>query len=298
MIVRLPKRLSFFWLLLASLALAAPADAQTGGERHTFDVRHERDASLEATFNLALGSVQIGHAARGQLFQALIDLEDENLMPALSVHRRGEVAVVHLGFEDGAHSGVSVRGLRNRSRNTWQLNFDNRIPLDLRFTLGLVDADLNLTGLTVERLKIVAGMANTRLVFDRRNRVEMERLDIEAGAARFTAESLGNARFQNLSFSGGAGSFELDFSGARLPAGARADIEVGVARLRIRLPENRAVVLTVPDSWLTRVDVPTGYTRHSRGVWHSPLVRREEDAFHISIKAGMGRVTCETVAAN
>jgi hypothetical protein len=295
MIFQLPHRLPTFGFILAGLLLAASVRAQTGGERHTFDVLHERDARLEATFNLALGSIQIGRAARGHLFQAQVDLEDENLMPALDVHRRGEVAVVHLGFEDGAHSGLSLRGFRNRSRNTWQLNFDNRTPLDLRFTLGLADADLDFTGLTVDRLKIVAGMANTRLVFDRRNRVEMVRLDIEAGAARFTGESLGNARFHHMSFSGGAGSFELDFTGAQLPRGARADIDVGVARLRIRIPENKAVVLTAPDSWLTRIDVPDGYARAGRGVWHSPQVRRPEDAFHLNIKAGMGRVTCETV---
>lgn len=278
-----------------AIGVAASAAAQGSGERYAFDVPLGGEERVEGRFSLALGSITIGEAQRGQLFQVRADLQDENLRPALEVTRHDGLAILRLGFEEGSRSGVSLRGLWHRERNAWRLSFDRRTPLDLQFELGMADADLDFSGFSVERLRIRAGMASGRLRFDRRNRIEMQRLDIEAGAARFAAERLGNARFHELHFRGGAGSFELDFSGARLPAGARANIDVGVSHLRLRLPAHRPIVLTLPESRLARVSVPDGYIRQGNGVWHSPAVRDPRDALHIHIRAGLGRVVAESV---
>jgi|GEM_PF-2070556 len=286
-------------LLLAACALvAAPALARALADRYFFEVPRERTERLEGTFDLALGSVRIGEADPGFVFQADVTLEDGELRPELGLERDGRTARVRLGFERGKErQGVSWRGLRNRSENEWALYFDRHTPLDLTFSLGLAEADLDLTGFRVERLAVSAGMAPTRLAFRQRNPVEMEELRLEAGATRFSAQELGNARFRRMRFAGGAGSFELDFTGGPLPAGARAEVEVGVARLHLRLPEDKAVVLHAPDSWLARVAVPASYTRQGRGIWHSASVRDPATAFHLHVSAGVGRVTCETVAS-
>lgn len=281
-------------LLLLGLA-AIPALAALA-DRFTFDVPREGEERMEATLSLSLGTIEVGAAPAGRLITAEIELDDDRLVPALDTQRRGNTARVRLGFEEGTNTSVSWRGLRNRSRNHWIVGLSREIPLDLTFDLGLAEVDMDLTGLRVERLNVSAGMSTTRLAFAERNPVVMSHLAVDAGASRFTAEGLGNARFERLSFTGGAGSFTLDFNGAHLPAGARADIDVGVSRLRIMLPDDKAVVLHAPDSWLTRVDVPNGYTRASRGVWHSAHVREASEAFHMHINAGMGRVICETVA--
>jgi hypothetical protein len=285
--------------LLLACALAAVPVLAAVADRYYFEVPRERADRLEGTFDLALGSVSIGEAEPGFVFQAEVTLEESELRPELGLERDGRTAQVRLGFERGKErQGVSWRGFRNRSENEWALYFDRRTPLDLTFSLGLAEADLDFTGFRVERLQVSAGMAPTRLAFGSRNPIEMSELRLDAGATRFSAEGLGNARFRQMRFNGGAGTFDLDFTGGPLPSGARAHLDVGVARLRIRLPEDKAVVLHAPDSWLARVDVPDGYTRRSRGVWHSASVRDVNAAFHLHVNAGVGRVTCETVAAS
>jgi len=293
------RRLGYGAGLVLLLAIAVPAVAALIASQHSFEVERERgDRRVAGVFNLALGNVSISEAPRGVLFKAEVESDDEELKPTFDVQRRDGTVHLELGFASGSRStGVSWRNFRNRGSNTWNLYFDTRTPLDLRFDLGLSESDLDLTGFRVERLEISAGMATTRLAFDEPNPVVMERLSIDAGAARFTGEQLGNARFRQLSFKGGAGSFSLDFTGASLPHGARADIDVGVSRLRIRLPEDKAVVLHAPDSWLARVDVPVGYISQGGGIWHSARVRNPTDAFQLHINAGVGRVTCETVAS-
>jgi hypothetical protein len=264
-------------------------------DRVTFDVPLGSETRMEGSFSIALGTVTIGDAAPGHLFQAVVNLQDDRLQPQLSVTRRDDVARVELELDNASGSGgVSIGSLRGRSQNTWELAFRKDLPLDLSFDLGLADASLDFGGFQVERLVVNAGMATAHLSFDEPNPIVMQHLQIDAGAARFTGSSLGNARFERMVFRGGAGSFTLDFGGAVLPAGARADIDVGVSRLRIRLPEDKPVVLHAPDSWLTRVSVPRGYTRAGRDRWHSASVGDPAQAFHVNISAGVGRVSCET----
>src|SRR5690606_19912357 len=118
--------------------------------------------------------------------------------------------------------------------------------------------------------------------------------EIDAGMSRFEGRQLGNARFEQFILDGGAGSFDLDFTGGPLPPGAHAALDVGMASLRVALPADAPVVLYAPDSWLARVEVPNGFVKRGKGLWHSERVEREEDAFVVRIDAGMGKVTVVT----
>jgi hypothetical protein len=281
---------------LALLLLVATIGPVVAGltDRYVFEVPREGTTRFEGVFDLALGSVRIGEARPGMVFQAEVTIAEDQLRPDLRLDRANRYTNVRLGFESGsARQGVSLRGFRQRHRNEWLLYFDRETPLDLRFDLGLADADLDLSGFRVERLSLSAGMATTRLAFDRPNPVEMTDLRVDAGASRFRGEGLGNARFRRMVFNGGAGSYSLDFSGGPLPAGARADIDVGVSRVHLRLPEGHPVVLEAPESWLARIKVPAGYVNQGRGIWHSPEVRNPARAFHVRVNVGVGRVTCD-----
>lgn len=284
-------------LLLVALAALPALAAMT--ERYYFEVPHERETSLDAHFDLALGHVEIGKAEPGYLFQAEVALEDEAMVPGLDYRREGRAGRLALGFESGSKgkSGLTVRGFRVPEDNEWLLFFSDEVPLTLAFELGMADADLDFTGLQVQRLHVESGMAKTRLAFDTPNPVVMEHLRVDAGMARFHGQHLGNARFEHFAFEGGAGSFELDFSGGPLPAGARADLKVGMAALNVALPENTPVVLHAPESWLARVEIPNDYVKRGKGLWHSEHVRDEAAAFVVNIEAGMGKVTLHTARA-
>jgi len=286
------------WPLLA-LALAALPVLAAVTERYYFELPLEDETSLDARFDLALGRVEVGKAEAGYLFQAEVALEDEQMVPGLDYRREGRDGRLTLGFESGTKGkpGLTVRGFRAPEDNEWLLFFSDRIPLRLAFELGMADAELDFGGLQVQRLHVESGMATTRLAFSTPNGVVMEELEISAGMARFQGQRLGNARFERLSFEGGAGAFDLDFSGAALPPGARADLKVGMASLSVVLPERTPVVLRAPESWLARVEIPNDYVKRGKGLWHSEFVRDEAAAFVVNIEAGMGKVTLHTATA-
>lgn len=283
------------WTCRASLLLlvlvALPALAAFT-ERYYFEVPHERETALHADLELALGHVAVGKAEAGYLFQAEVALEDKDMVPEMHYEREGHVGHLSLGFESGGkgENGLTVRGFKVPEDNEWLVFFSDRVPLDLSFELGMAEADLDLTGLRVEQLSVESGMAKTRLAFEEPNPVAMGSLDIDAGMTKFEGVKLGNARFEQFSFEGGAGSFLLDFTGGPLPEGAEADIEVGMSSLQVILPQDVPVVLYAPDSWLAQVEVPNGYVKRGKGLWHSGQVRDEDDAFTVRIEAGLGKV--------
>jgi hypothetical protein len=282
-----PRQVVFLTLVLASVPVLAAFT-----ERYYFEVPREGETALRADLDLALGRVTVGKAESDYLFQAEIALEDQGMVPEMSYERDGRTGDLTLSFDSGGKSedGLTVRGFNIPEDNEWLLFFSDRVALDLSFELGMTEADLDLTGLKVERLSIESGMAKTTLAFDERNPVTMEHLDVDAGMTKFVGRKLGNARFKRFTLEGGAGSFDLDFTGGPLPAGAEAEIEVGVSSVMVRLPDNAPVILYAPDSWLARVEVPNGFVKRGKGLWHSQQVGREEDAFIVRIESGMGKV--------
>jgi len=279
-------------LLLVLVLVALPALAAMLTERYFFEVPREGEDALDADLELALGRVTVGKAEAGYLFQAEVALEDESMVPEMQYERDGRTGRLSLGFESGGkeNGGLTVRGFKFPEENEWLLFFSDEVDLDLAFELGMAEANLDLTGLRVEQLSVESGMAKTMLVFEELNPVMMERFEIDAGMSKLVGRKLGNAQFEQFTFDGGAGAFELDFTGGPLPPGAEANIDVGVSSLQVTLPQEAPVILYAPDSWLAQVEVPNGYTKRGKGVWHSAHVEREEDAFSVRIEAGLGRV--------
>ena len=100
--------------------------------------------------------------------------------------------------------------------------------------------------------------------------------------------NLGNANFRSLTFQGGAGSYELDFSG-QMQEDATVLVQVGLSNLTI----------SVPDDLDVRVRVEGGLSNIStRGSWGQSGGAYTHDGsgpeLDITIKMGAGNLTLES----
>jgi len=80
------------------------------------------------------------------------------------------------------------------------------------------------------------GAADVELSFSEPNKTKMSVLRYETGASSVTLSGLANANFSTLMFSGGAGSYDLDFSGT-LMDDATVNIEAGAGDVHLIIPE-------------------------------------------------------------
>jgi hypothetical protein len=268
---------------------APPTPPVPSGELATdyFEVPDDGAERLEAELELSLGHVETAHAEAGYLFQAEVGLPQGRLRPRFTVRRRhGGTARVALTLDEAE---LSPGGVRRGGDARWRIYLPTRTPTDLALKLGASQATLDLTGVPLSNLRLDCGLSRATLRFGAPNPIEMEELVVEAGLAEFRAEGLGNARFRELRFDGGAGRFALDFTGAALLEGAEAEIDVGIAELTLTLPAGQPIVLDVPDAPFVSLDLPRTFVRDG-GEWRSPEADGADDPFHFRIDAGPGRV--------
>ncbi|NNF58306.1 MAG: hypothetical protein HKN04_08690 [Rhodothermaceae bacterium] len=264
-----------------------------GGQtvRSFFEMDDEGEEALEADLELALGRVTAARAEAGALFQAEVDII-EGLRPRFEQSTRGGQAHIELGLEGGDMPLGRVRSSRS---NAWRLYFSDQTPLNLTLSLGAAEADLDFSGIPLERLDLDCGMAKAAIRFTEANPVVMERLDIEAGLTEFAVRGLGFARFERFEFDGGAGDFTLDFTGDAFQPGASAEVDVGMASLTVLLPTGQPIVLDAPSSFMTKVEVPSAFVRLGDDRWGTTGADTDRSAFRLDIDAGPGNVQVRLV---
>jgi len=131
----------------------------------------------------------------------------------------------------------------NDMKNEWDLKL-GKAPMDLTIQAGAYNANLELGGLALKSLTVRDGAANVDLSFSQPNQTEMSVLRYETGASTVTLSGLANANFSTLIFSGGAGSYSLDFSGD-LQRDATITIEAGFGDMNLIIPEGVNTQVTV-----------------------------------------------------
>jgi hypothetical protein len=121
----------------------------------------------------------------------------------------------------------------------------------LRIIEGAYASNLELGSLSLTGLRITDGASDVHVNFAEQNQVVMDLFRYETGASSVVLSNLGNANFHQLIFKGGAGSYELDFSGD-MQDDANVSIETGLCSLTVRVPKDLNVRVRI-DSGLSNI---------------------------------------------
>ena len=135
------------------------------------------------------------------------------------------------------------------------------VPLDLSFELGGTESTLELGGLSLQSLRLECGATDATLKFATPSRTRMRDIEIDVGAADFTAQHLANANAETIRLRGGVGVVDLDFGGTWTQ-----DMSVS-ARLAIG-----KLILRVPPDVGVRLEVQ----RVAAGFEHAGLIKRDD----------------------
>lgn len=143
-------------------------------------------------------------------------------------------------------------------KNEWDLAL-GLTPMNLTIQAGAYQGDIELGGLSLHSLRVSDGAADVKLAFSQPNPVEMDTLRYETGASQVRLSGLANANFSRMDFTGGAGSYVLDFSG-ELMRDATVSIDAGLSNLQIIVPDGMAARVIV-DRGLANVDIDSGWEK-------------------------------------
>lgn len=218
-------------LALLLIGAATPLTAQEwrtiSGQR-----RVAGESNLKVEVQFGAGQLQLEPASSGTLYRTSLRYDAEIFNP---IHE----------YSPGALR-IGVEGLNNRIRGDIRdggrlnLSLTQDVPMDLQLKFGAVEAEMELGGMRLRRVRITTGASESRLNFSKPNPIRMEELEIEAGAADLKVYGLGNANVESLSVTGGVGAITLDFTG-RWYGDTNASIDLGLGTLTLKVPRGVGV---------------------------------------------------------
>ena len=239
----------------AALLAAAPAAAQ---ERRTVEfTRQLRDTlPLEVVVDHGVGKVVLHGTDERLLYQAQLAYDPRRSEPVYdydAAARRLRVGARRPG--EGAGGAPELR-----------LDLARSVPVALTVNMGTAEADLDLGGMRLTRLAVESGASDAVLHFDAPNRVPMERLDLDVGAASLRARGLANARARDVRVRMNVGSAELDFDG-EWTTDVELQLQITVGKVVLRVPDD--VGVRVETSGILGSFDDTGFERRG-DAWLSP----------------------------
>jgi hypothetical protein len=213
---------------------AAPLGAQSW---RTLDVSRQLTDSAPLAVQVVYGTGEFGLRATSAplLYHMALRYDGERHELARDARK------LRLGL---SKSDVRFTGREDGQTGELQLELSRHAPIDLALELGAVEADMDLTGLRLTRLRVESGASETRLRFDSLNAARMSVLEISLGAANFRAYGLANANASDVRIDAGAGNIELDLGG-QWTRDIELRVEVTLGLVTVHVPADVGVRVSV-----------------------------------------------------
>lgn len=267
----------------ASVLLAGSLGAQSW---RTLDVARQASdtAAKEVQITYGTGTFGLRGGAAGLLYQMKLRYDATRAEPKHSYDLTSRK--LQLGVEK---SDVRFSGGKDNESGQLQLELSRTTPWDLTLDLGAVEADLDLTGLKLARLKIESGASDGRVRFDSLNPIPMRNLQISLGAANFRADRLANANTREIVVDAGVGNVELDLGGQwTQDIELKAEITAGI--VTVHVPSDVGVRVAV-DKVIASFDHQGLIERD--GEWVSPNWDTAKHKLRVSAKTIFGKLTID-----
>jgi hypothetical protein len=284
-------------VLLLSLTLLFSAFGQEVTKR---EITRTKEKELTVSLSASFGTLVVGKGDRDKIVVAEYWRdEDEKQRLEMSydiVRDRGDLDIEltesnkFVGRDSWAISKEEHRSHRGDYEDRHlTVRFTDAIPIAFNISLGAGKGDFDFSGLQVKRLKISAGASSADLRCDDANSTQCEDVIIESGVSRFSAENLCNLNFRRLKFSGGVGSYKLDFGG-ELQRNAEATVELGLGAVTVYVPRTIATRVIYDESWFSSIDLDDSFVRTKKSIYETEDFPRSDKTLTIKISSGLGTI--------
>lgn len=231
------RRIASIATYLAFVSIVVPIGARRGDaqELRSLDVSRQLhdSAAMQVRVRYAAGKLALRAAPGPVLYRMQLNYLPEVVRP---VHGfAADTRTLRVGVEK---RGVRVPG--GDQTGEMHLDLAPSVPMDLDLELGTVEADLDMSGLRIGRLRVESGASEAELRFARPNPERMRALTLEVGAASLRASGLANANASEVRVQAGVGGVDLDFGGA-WTQDVDLDVRVALGGVTVRVPRDVGV---------------------------------------------------------
>jgi hypothetical protein len=213
---------------------------------------------------------------------------------------KNAICFVKLALEQEGQRGVSKKisyqvfgGDEKVSDKLWKVYLTDAKPYSLDLDYGLGNANVDLSGLSIKKLKINTGSAdvNVGYITGVENKVEMDTFFVKVDLGSLTVKQLNLSRSKVVIAEVGFGNIFLDFSN-KPEVMPTVKGSVGAGNMIIILPEESiAVMVKINDSWLCSVNLSKNLKRiHENMYANAAYTRNPKNALTFDLDVSMGKI--------
>jgi hypothetical protein len=216
------------------------------------------------------------------------EVKDQTCMVKLSLDQEGERGV-------GRKISYRVFG-DNESAvldKVWKVYLTEEKPYALDLDYGLGNANIDLSGLSISKLKIKTGSADVNVSYASgiENRVEMDTFFVKVDLGSVSVKQLNLSRAGVVLADVGFGNMMLDFSDTPLTNNLVKG-SVGAGNLIIMLPDKETPILVkITDSWLCSVNLCRGLKKIGENTFANAAYKRDaKNSITFDLEVSMGKI--------
>lgn len=235
--------------------------------------------SLKVRIKFGAGRLDLT-SGKEDFFEGDFQYENSILKPHINYKVLGEVGLLNL-----SQSIKKDISLPWPYKNIWNLKLPSNIPLQLYIYSATYNGNIDLTNLRIENFYLNSGASQTNIIFNKPNLVDLKNINIKTGASTVKIIGLANANFDEMNFTGGAGSYTFDFSG-KLTKKSKVNINTGAAKIILKIPSNTGTKIIFRDFPASKLDI-RGFIKINDQTYISPEYGKSDVELDIEIKGGL-----------
>ncbi|MCL5882964.1 MAG: hypothetical protein M1539_03190 [Actinobacteria bacterium] len=169
-------------------------------------------------------------------------------------------------------------------------------PFTLIVETGASESSLELGGLPLIRLVIKKGAGKSEIDFSEPNPIEMDNIDISAGAVTMVMRNLANANMTRMALDGGAATYDFDFGG-ELHRDASVKLTAGASLVKVRVPATTAAKIT-PGSVLGSLDIGDGLAKKEGAFWTEAALAGKTPVLSVLASMALGSLSLQVTGGS
>lgn len=175
----------------------------------------------------------------------------------------------------------------------WKMYLTDSKPYTLEMNYGIGNANVDLSGLSIQKLKISSGSADVNVSYlsGMENQVEMDTFFVKVDLGSVNVKNLSLSKAKYLLADVGFGNMLLDFTDKPLVSNVIKG-SVGAGNLIIILPnDNTPVLVKIHDSWLCSVKMPASLKKSGENTFSTANYTKDaKQALIFDLDVSMGNI--------
>jgi hypothetical protein len=277
------------------------AGAVLGQMKKQFTVDdHENCKTVDLCLKAKTGNCFIRPAQNTELLAIYSNQDLEEYAHTFSNEVKGAICYVKLALEQEGQRGVGKKisyqvfgGEERISDKFWKVYLTDTKPYSLSLDYGLGNANVDLSGLSIKKLKINTGSADVNVAYasGEENKVEMDTFFVKVDLGSLNVKQINLSRSKVVIAEVGFGNIFLDFSNTpSIVPVVRGS--VGAGNMVIQLPEESIpVMVKINESWLCSIHLSRNLKKIGANTYaNAAYVEDPKDALTFDLDVSMGKI--------